>query len=218
MQQGSVVSSVGALFIPAAAAALGQPPPPTGDGEMMLRAALRAALAWRCAVSACGAEAFVVMVLVKFLRGLNVSAIRCGRALAVPRLGKPRPWPGLCSLDWVGEVVAHTAQQAPPPTPTPSGGGWAEHHPTHPHPLPRPSPSRLRLRVWSGPQNASRKPKLHSPGCCTASAASAGPSAAASAARRPSLDSPAGDLGQMDWLDRLGEQYPAPGSGGSGDE
>ena len=44
------------------------------------------------------------------------------------------------------------------------------------------------------------------------------PSAAASVARRPSLDSPAGDLGEMGWLDRLGEQYPAPGSGGSGDE
>ena len=51
-----------------------------------------------------------------------------------------------------------------------------------------------------------------------ASAASPRPSAAASAARRPSLDSPAGDLGEMGWLDRLGEQYPAPGSGGSGDE
>ena len=68
LQQGSMVSSasVGALFIPAAAA-LGQPPPTTGDGEMMLRAALRAALAWRCAVSPCGWWAFVVMVLVKFL-------------------------------------------------------------------------------------------------------------------------------------------------------
>ena len=75
LQQGSMVSSasVGALFIPAAAAALGQgQPPPTGDGEMMLRAALRAALAWRCAVSACGAEAFVVMVLVKFLAACAV--------------------------------------------------------------------------------------------------------------------------------------------------
>ena len=67
LQQGSMVSSasVGALFIPAAAA-LGQPPP-TGDCEMMLRAALRAALAWRCAGLACGACPFVVMVLVKFL-------------------------------------------------------------------------------------------------------------------------------------------------------
>ena len=68
LQQGSMVSSasVGALFIPAAAAALGQPKP-TGDCEMMLRAALRAALAWRCAVSPCGAWLFVAMVLVEFL-------------------------------------------------------------------------------------------------------------------------------------------------------
>ena len=69
LQQGSMVSSasVGALLIPPAAAALGQPPPTTGDGEMMSRAALRAALAWRCAVSPCGAWLFVVMVLVEFL-------------------------------------------------------------------------------------------------------------------------------------------------------
>ena len=68
LQQGSMVSSasVGALFIPAAAAALGQPKP-TGDCEMMLRAALRAALAWRCAGLACGVGAFVVMILIKFL-------------------------------------------------------------------------------------------------------------------------------------------------------
>ena len=73
MQQGSMVSSasVGALFIPAAAAALGQPPP-TGDGEMMLRAALRAALAWRCAVSVWGAGPLVVRVLVKFLSACAV--------------------------------------------------------------------------------------------------------------------------------------------------
>ena len=74
-QQGSVVSSagasVGAPFIPGAA--LGQPPPlpmiplgdATSDGEMMLRLALRAALAWRCAVLVCGAGLFVAMVLVK---------------------------------------------------------------------------------------------------------------------------------------------------------
>ena len=71
LQQGSVVSSagasVGAPFIPGAA--LGQPPPlpTTSDGEMMLRSALRAALAWRCAVLVWGAGPFVVMVLVKFL-------------------------------------------------------------------------------------------------------------------------------------------------------
>ena len=71
LQQGSMVSSasVGALFIPAAAAALGQPPPTTRDGEMLLRSALRAALAWRCAVSPCRAGPFVVMVLVKFSTG-----------------------------------------------------------------------------------------------------------------------------------------------------
>ena len=67
MQQGSVVSSagasVGAPFIPGAA--LGQPLPTTKDGEMMLWLALRAALAWHCAASPCGAGPFVVMVLVK---------------------------------------------------------------------------------------------------------------------------------------------------------
>ena len=70
LQQGSVVSSagasVGAPFIPGAA--LGQPPPmPTTMryGEMMLRWALRAALAWRCAVLVWGAGPLVVMVLVK---------------------------------------------------------------------------------------------------------------------------------------------------------
>ena len=57
------------------------------------------------------------------------------------------------------------------------------------------------LRPW-GPQTRLETNYFHSP----------------SPARRPSLDSPAGDLGEMGWLDRLGEQYPAPGSGGSGDE
>ena len=67
LQQGSVVSSagasVGAPFIPGAALGL----PTTKDGEMMLWLALRAALAWRCAVLVWGAGPFVVMVLVKFL-------------------------------------------------------------------------------------------------------------------------------------------------------
>ena len=70
LQQGSVVSSagasVGAPFIPGAA--LGQLAMSTMRyGEMLLRWALRAALAWRCAVLVWGAGPFVVMVLVKFL-------------------------------------------------------------------------------------------------------------------------------------------------------
>ena len=76
LEQESVVSgagaSVGAPFIPGAA--LGQPPPlpTTRYGEMMLRWALRAALAWRCAVSVWGAGPLVVMVLVKFLAACAV--------------------------------------------------------------------------------------------------------------------------------------------------